>query len=152
MIDKSTAFTIAGYDYRLCDKEGKQYRIDSAHGYFFKVQDDWIVKNIYFGDIGTIYFILAHPMENLTKEINGVVHLVELANISFPESGFTLQQSVRQKLASNGVIDFWCFNKSFFSMRYEDNYYVLNQLELFNYLNKNHFSHLLPEGSWKQIE
>lgn len=157
MIDKATAFTIAGNDYRLCDKDGKEWVIDGVVKNYLHISNYngvyELEEQIRLDYIGHSYFILAHPMDNLTKEINGVVHLIELAKIAYNTNWFYKEGNIN--VISTGKAHGFEYNKGNFELYSMNNGGFLpikNQLELFNYLNKNHFSHFLPEGSWKEIK
>ena len=155
MIDKKTAGILYAHSYRIVDKEGKAYNISEL------LSDGLININrvetlnnevIGYEEIGTDYHILARP-HDLTKEVNGVVPLVECAKISMPW--------IEDWHLIDGNCSVW--DKSLFFYLYKDGTYFVcegvkmgvqiipNQLALFDYLYQMNFAVNLPDESWKAI-
>lgn len=70
-LTKQQAAMLYAYDYKMVDKEGREYRIvsitESGLSLFVDYDSDW--KPVLFSRIGTDYFILARPLSSLTTEI-----------------------------------------------------------------------------------
>lgn len=70
-LTKQQAAMLYAYDYKLVDKDGREYRIvsitESGLSLFVDYDSDW--KPVLFSRIGTDYFILARPLSSLTTEI-----------------------------------------------------------------------------------
>ena len=89
---------------------------------------------------------ILRPLSDLTKDIDGVVHLVELAKIEHPCSiyhsftGSSVEVAGNENNSLNFRFDF--DNEFFINSEFDcdDIYYpVMYQLELYEYLFKNHF-------------
>lgn len=89
---------------------------------------------------------ILRPLSDLTKEIDGVVHLVELAKIEHPCSiyhsftGSSVEVAGNENNSLNFRFDF--DNEFFINSEFDcdDIYYpIMYQLELYEYLFKNHF-------------
>lgn len=68
MLTRLQAHIAAGYGYKLVDKLGEEYKIQSTHNSYF-LTDDRLIHFISFDKIGTDYFILARDLSQLTEEI-----------------------------------------------------------------------------------
>ena len=140
MINKTTAFTIAGYGYRLVDNDGKEYTIQSAHDSCLTIEKGIHVLCVYFDQIGKDYFVLAHGLSMLVEEIEPgrtIITDLEIGDDESPKFEFDHGNvkliAAIKAIAANEVID--------------DIAYL--PLAVVNLFNQAHFAHLLPKGSWK---
>jgi hypothetical protein len=150
-ITKQHAHIAAAYEYKLVDKEGKQFNIEGVYSHFICLWDAEGLEHgdIKFEQIGTEYFFLCRPLSDLVKEIDGKVPIVELANICAPE----LNWVVSDKVAASGgfhykVVFYFDPKHGFIYGDSESPLHVNNQLALFQKLYEMHFD-LFPEGCSK---
>lgn len=84
MITKIHASILYGYGYSLVDNEGNVYSIMSIgdFGAYLRGSNPHKGIDIKFSEIGSTYRILCRPIEDLTKEIEGIgIPIVELKNM-----------------------------------------------------------------------
>jgi len=69
-LTKIQASLLYGYGYKLIDRKGVVYDIDSAYSESLYITNEHrLGESILFNQIGKDYFILCRPYEQLTKEI-----------------------------------------------------------------------------------
>lgn len=78
MITRQQACDLFKYDFKLVDKEGKEHSISGVHDVLMLKNNIWVE----FNQIGIDFFILAHHHSCLTKQINGVIPIVELSKMA----------------------------------------------------------------------
>lgn len=136
------------YDLKVQNKEykiGKVIGIDSTN----------IVKVEYrqFTFSETIFDIkpILHPMSDLYQEINGVIPILELAEIAFPKKKFLLSRTgcwcgAEKFMFDKAVKAFRTLHESGGALYKGDE--IINQLDLFNYLFSHHFDvyNLIGQG------
>lgn len=69
MITKKQAQLLAAYEFRLVDKQGKEFEIKSSHKDCYTIDEAIHIKAIQYAVIGVDYFILCRPYSQLTDEI-----------------------------------------------------------------------------------
>lgn len=155
-LTKQQAAMLYAYDYKMVDKEGREYRIvsitESGLSLFVDYDSDW--KPVLFSRIGTDYFILARPLSSLTTEIehNGekFVPIHKLFDIEY--AGTSHVENVRNQYFSNtGRF----VSSSHFGTASDTSVNVLN-IESNNYWKMNklhewHFALGFPEHTVKHL-
>jgi len=137
MIDKQTAHMIAGNNYRLVDKEGNIWKIICCWDdcFFLDDEENEVHDEPYFNQIGTDYFILARELD-LTKEIT--------------VDGETFQPLKRLLWEYNFNTDVMQESEI---LEYAESMVEIDMsVTVSKFLSKWHFSHDLPEGSWKPLD
>ena len=153
-IDKLTAHLLAGHEYKLVDKEGTTtFTITGIMDDTLYLIDEENTPHYFrFDEAGTDFFVLCRPYSSLTKEVNGVVPIVELANIENENE----EINEIENLHANKVGDvFWvdyydqeeilvrfCYCVDSFQKGYvydKSHYAVQNQESLLNKLYSLHF-------------
>lgn len=69
MINKHQAALLWANNYRLVDKEGREYSILEPHESGFTAKRGFINYHVFYQNLGVDYFILAKPLSDLTNEI-----------------------------------------------------------------------------------
>lgn len=159
MITKQTAATLFSFGFRLVDKEGKKYIIDSVGKYGFTVHteaENW-EYTIMYNQIGTDFWVLKRDFSMLTKSITVegeiVKPLIELGKLISKEDWFIVKdidgsvigvkdsKGLYLQLAGNNIFALWS----------KASPVLFNQEQLFQKLYSLHFIDL-PEGTYKLIE
>jgi len=134
MINKIVACQLFAYDYKLIDKEGRQYDIRNIGESSMELYGSMPVfdREILYSQIGKDYFILARPMGMLTNYIDEDRTPLEV-----------IQE--RGKLASVYYI-----YENMLLADYGDGVNVLSNWEE-QYLLQLNFAINLPKDTWKEI-
>lgn len=128
------------YNLMLYD-ERQENKIDKMIGLFQDTIDFEYWSPIDFGRIEN-YKPILRPLSDLYKEIDGVVHIVELAKIADPNVNWTFKDSCYFPVDSNRRL--FVFGKqNCFAIEYNKEigrgYVFVDQFALFNYLFEHHF-------------
>jgi hypothetical protein len=166
-ITKIQASILYGYGYRLVDKEGKEYEIESI-GYdcLFLGQIEDYPLSTEFSRVGTDYFILARPLEQLTQEINisGLIFNPSIELFTMVFKGCYDENNTLIKSESNCVkistsierLRYYTKGKCFIadSIVEEGETWNLpfNQEDLFQKMYEWHFDIGFPEGTVKPLK
>lgn len=141
MITRQQVALLFAYDFKLVDKEGREYEIfglDETDLYCRNSNEVWYIP---FTILGSDVFILAHPYSRLTDEVNGVIPLIEIAKVGFVDEEWVVENDTTVSCMDS---DFTYSNGSFKSSGYAwKPIHVLNQPALFDKLYSLHF---LPHG------
>lgn len=149
MINKQQAHTLAGYGYKLQDKEGDVWVIDRmvSDGLFLKNGNKQ--ANIYFEEIGTDYFILSRDLSQLiqpiTHEGKEFIPIVELAKVEGMFLATTpiehgISTTLKFPYAKQNNIRFCFYEGNFGLFIGEKPNTVANQQRLFNLLYEWNFA------------
>lgn len=159
-IDKLTASLLFAHSFKLVDKEGNEYEILQPE------RDAFLLKILYgehegeseyadYNQIGKDFFVLCRPLTDLIKEVNGVVPIVELAKIEYPNltnPTFEVSDNLRAVDIYDEDAELWlCFNSKNQFVRMIGATY--EQELLFNKLYSLHFKpSSLPDECCRFIE
>jgi len=170
MITKQIAAILYAYGYKLVDKEGNEYRVYQLWGSskITLMQVGYVEHTtINYNEIGTDYFILARPLSDLTKNIEGVgVPILEIGKIFGYKDlekqdcdGEILYGWHEQSLEDGEDYTFsWSKSKNTFGVFYGCDYeykepiYSLLSFEAIQWLDANHFLRGVDESLIKYIE
>jgi len=157
MITKQIAATLYGNNYELVDKEGNKYGIDYPKGYGFMSVGYLKITYIKWDKIGIDYFILARPLSDLTKNIEGVgVPLRILKTGGTNRNEFSIRKDDFlgnvYSICDNEEHELRYTDLFGFQRRYRCELRDLNQQPLNEWLDVNHFLRGVDESLIKYIE
>lgn len=142
-IDEYLAHILIGSNYKIIDNEGAIFDIQSIGydeaGMYFRLFGKKInIKNCWADEIGSKYFILAHPMSRIKEKIKGL-----------QGDEIVPYYVLRMDTTSEGVGDLVYADYGESPSVLIDPFDYIGTIELFDKWN---FAHRLPEGSWKEIQ
>lgn len=146
-INRQQACDLFKYDFKLVDKEGNTFSIVRLSEGWIDIGNNSLIEySIGYEEIGKDYHILAHHHSCLTKQLNGVIPIVELAKIAFPENEWFVNLQSREVQCIKYEGDWFRVDDSlnFEAGGYDEPMYKIStQQALFDKLYSLHF---LPHG------
>ena len=142
-ITKQTAADLYKWDYKLQDKEGRIWDINSiignTHFYIWHKDES---QTCFLDQIGTKFKIMCRKLDLNKKIFPSLIPIVELAKIAYPEHTWFLKNNNATAKPDYSIVNYnFQYNAitNCFSLHGKVKLTVRNQEALFAWLDKHHF-------------